>query len=104
MDLIAFSDRKDTVPYFTRIMITPGDSIHMDVKNGKIEFLGKNKAHYNFFLEMNDPLRGFLREFAKTVLLAFFIPQIWLLFDKKNQNLYDKFFDTVVVKADKDAE
>ena len=57
MDLIAFSDRKDTVPYFTRIMITPGDSIHMDVKNGKIEFLGKNKAHYNFFLEMNDPLR-----------------------------------------------
>tara|TARA_R110002050_G_scaffold300453_2_gene469976 strand:- start:935 stop:2551 length:1617 start_codon:yes stop_codon:yes gene_type:complete len=57
IDLIAFSDKKDTIPYFTRILVTPGDSIFMNVKNGKIKFSGKNKANYNFFLEMNDPLR-----------------------------------------------
>ena len=57
IDLIAFSDKKNTIPYFTRILVTPGDSIFMNVKNGKIKFSGKNKANYNFFLEMNDPLR-----------------------------------------------
>lgn len=57
IDLIAFSDKKDTIPYFTRILVTPGDSIIMNAKNGRIKFSGKNKANYNFFLEMNDPLR-----------------------------------------------
>lgn len=57
MDLVAFSDRKDKTPYFTRVLFTPGDSILMNVKNGKIKFTGKNQAHYNFFLHMNDPLR-----------------------------------------------
>ncbi|WP_298416994.1 hypothetical protein [uncultured Kordia sp.] len=57
MDLMAFSDNQDTIPYFTRIFVTPGDRISMNIKNGKIQFSGKNSDHYNFFLEMNDPLR-----------------------------------------------
>ncbi|MDO5971380.1 thioredoxin-like domain-containing protein [Flavivirga aquimarina] len=57
MDLVAFTDKKDTIPYFTRVLFTPGDTISMTVKNGKIRFSGKNESHYNFFLEMNDPLR-----------------------------------------------
>ncbi len=57
MDLVAFTDRKDTMPYFTRVLFTPGDTISMTVKNGKISFSGKNESHYNFFLKMNDPLR-----------------------------------------------
>lgn len=57
MDLVAFTDNKDTLPYFTRVLFTPGDTISMTVKNGKIRFSGKNEPHYNFFLELNDPLR-----------------------------------------------
>ncbi len=57
MDLMAFSDNQDTIPYFTRILVTPGDSIFMNIKNGKITFSGKNSDHYNFFSAMNDPLR-----------------------------------------------
>lgn len=57
MDVITFSGNRDTVPYFTRVFVTPGDRISMQVKNGEIEFKGKNEAHYNFFLQMNDPLR-----------------------------------------------
>jgi thiol-disulfide isomerase/thioredoxin len=57
MDLIAFSDRKDKKGYLSRVFFTPGDSIFMDVKNGAIKFSGKNEAHYNFFLKMDDPTR-----------------------------------------------
>lgn len=57
MDLITFSDRKDKTGYHSRVFFTPGDTILMKVKNGEIKFLGKNEAHYNFFLEMDDPLR-----------------------------------------------
>lgn len=57
MDLFAFTGKKDTIPYYSRILISPGDSIKMDIKKGKIKFSGNNAAHYNFFLEMNDPLR-----------------------------------------------
>ncbi len=58
MDLIAFSEkREDSSPYFTRVLFTPGDTISMTVKNGELKFSGKNEAHYNFFLEMNDPHR-----------------------------------------------
>ena len=54
--VIAFRDSSD-MPFYTRILLTPGDSIFMKVKNGKIRFSGKKEAHYNFFLEMDDPLR-----------------------------------------------
>ncbi len=57
MDLIAFSDREDKTGYLSRVFFTPGDTIFMEVKNGDINFSGKNAAHYNFFLKMNDPLR-----------------------------------------------
>lgn len=56
IDLMAFSDKRE-MPYYSRILVTPGDSIFMNVKDGKIKFSGENEAHYNFFLEMNDPLR-----------------------------------------------
>lgn len=56
LDVIAFRDSSD-IPFYTRIFMSPGDSISMKVKNGKIRFSGKNEAHYNFFLDMNDPLR-----------------------------------------------
>lgn len=57
IDLIAFSDREDKQGYLSRVFLTPGDSIYMEVRNGDIQFSGKNAAHYNFFLKMNDPLR-----------------------------------------------
>ncbi len=41
---------------------------------------------------------GALREGFKTLLSYFIIPSIWILWDKKNQNLYDKLTKTYVVK------
>lgn len=43
--------------YNTLVFVTPGDSIHLEVNNGKFEFLGKNAAHYNFYLKA-DPQRN----------------------------------------------
>jgi len=57
MDLMAFTEKKDTIPYYTRVFFTPGDSVFMSVKDGKIKFTGDNQSQYNFFLHMNDPLR-----------------------------------------------
>lgn len=42
--------------YNTLVFATPGDSIHLEVKDGKFEFSGKNAAHYNFYLKA-DPYR-----------------------------------------------
>ena len=42
--------------------------------------------------------KGAIRECLKYVLSFLFIPIIWILWDKKNQNLYDKFTKTLVVK------
>lgn len=42
-------------PYYnTRIWVTPGDSIHMEIKNGNILFSGENAAHYNFFIALDS--------------------------------------------------
>ena len=41
---------------------------------------------------------GALRECLKTLLGYFVIPNIWILWDQKNQNLYDKLTKTYVVK------
>ena len=40
---------------------------------------------------------GALREALKDVLGTFILPSIWLLWDKRNQNLYDKITNTLVV-------
>ncbi len=42
--------------------------------------------------------RGALREFLKTVSIYLLIPSIWILWDSKRQNLYDKALGTIVVK------
>ncbi len=44
---------------------------------------------------------GWNREFLKTIFAYAIIPVIWLLFDKKKQNLYDKACKTLVVKNKK---
>jgi uncharacterized RDD family membrane protein YckC len=47
--------------------------------------------------DVKSPLFGLFRELIKGVCCSFFIPVFWLLLDKKNQNLYDKLFGTIVV-------
>lgn len=41
---------------------------------------------------------GMLRELLKLVFGLFLIPVIWLLWDKRYQNLYDKVMNTIVVE------
>jgi len=41
---------------------------------------------------------GAIREFLKYILGYLIIPMIWILWDEKNQNLYDKFTKTYVVE------
>jgi uncharacterized RDD family membrane protein YckC len=52
----------------------------------------ENSSNFNKFYE------GGLREFIKDFCIILIIPNIWVLFDKKNQNIYDKIFKTIVVK------
>jgi len=52
----------------------------------------ENSSNFNIFYE------GGLREFIKDFCIILIIPNIWVLFDKKNQNIYDKIFKTIVVK------
>jgi uncharacterized RDD family membrane protein YckC len=52
----------------------------------------ENNSSFNKFYE------GGFREFFKDFCIILIIPNIWLLFDKKNQNVYDKIFKTIVVK------
>lgn len=56
VELVAFSEKKDSPPYSTRFLITPGDSVSLDIKDGKMHFTGKNAANYNFFIEMERQL------------------------------------------------
>lgn len=48
--------------------------------------------------DVNTPWQGAWRESAKGFLSAFVLPAIWLLWDSKNQNLYDKVVETYVVR------
>ena len=49
-------------------------------------------------LDQRKAVAGALREFLKSILGVFIIPIIWLIWDAKNQNLYDKITNTIVVK------
>jgi uncharacterized RDD family membrane protein YckC len=42
--------------------------------------------------------QGAFREFLKAIFIFFIVPAIWILWDRKNQNLYDKFTKTYVVE------
>ena len=48
--------------------------------------------------DQKNPVNGIVREALKSILSNFFIPAIWLLWDSKKQNLYDKVTKTLVVK------
>ncbi|WP_418602310.1 helix-turn-helix domain-containing protein [Hwangdonia sp.] len=47
--------------------------------------------------DFNKASDGAIRELLKGVFSFFIIPIIWILWDEKNQNLYDKLTKTVVV-------
>ncbi len=48
--------------------------------------------------DCNKAFTGALRELLKTLFSLVFLPVIWLIWDKDNQNLYDKMLNTYVVK------
>lgn len=48
--------------------------------------------------DFKKPEDGAIRECLKSLLGYLIIPNIWILWDKKNQNLYDKLTKTYVVK------
>ncbi|MCL2283367.1 MAG: RDD family protein [Fibromonadales bacterium] len=48
--------------------------------------------------DFNNGINGVLRELAKSIMNVFVLPMIWLLWDEKRQNLYDRMFRTLVVK------
>jgi uncharacterized RDD family membrane protein YckC len=47
--------------------------------------------------DFNKAENGAIRECLKSVLCYLIIPVIWILWDKNNQNLYDKLTKTLVV-------
>ncbi len=51
-EIFAFGDSTN---YNTRIFVTPGDSLKMNIVNKRISFEGENAAHYNFYNQL-DPL------------------------------------------------
>jgi len=52
-------------------------------------------------LDQTNALEGGLREFLKMTLGYLIIPVLWLIYDKENQNIYDKITNTIVVKQKK---
>ena len=48
--------------------------------------------------DFNNFFEGGIREFVKNFLSNFILPVIWLFFDKKHQNAYDKVTNTYVVE------
>lgn len=48
--------------------------------------------------DYKKPEKGAIRECLKYVLSYLIIPIIWILWDEKNQNLYDKITKTLVVE------
>jgi uncharacterized RDD family membrane protein YckC len=50
--------------------------------------------------DFKRPEKGAIREGLKHALGILIIPSIWILWDTKNQNLYDKITKTLVVKKD----
>lgn len=51
--------------------------------------------------DYNKAEKGAIRECLKYAFAYFVIPVIWLLWDEKNQNLYDKLTKTLVVEKNK---
>ena len=51
--------------------------------------------------DYNRAEKGAIRECLKYVLGYLFVPIIWIIWDHKNQNLYDKITKTLVVEKNK---
>ena len=51
--------------------------------------------------DYNLPEKGGIRECLKYILGCLIVPKIWILWDEKNQNLYDKLTKTLVVEKKK---
>jgi thiol-disulfide isomerase/thioredoxin len=51
--LLEFNSFGENTFYRTRIIVTQGDSVRYILKQGKLEFIGNNQEHYNFYLEMD---------------------------------------------------
>lgn len=51
--LLEFDSFGENTFYTSRIIVSPGDSVKYTLKKGVLEFTGKNKEHYNFYLEMD---------------------------------------------------
>ena len=51
--------------------------------------------------DYNLPEKGGIRECLKRFLCYLVLPVIWILWDEKNQNLYDKLTKTLVVEKNK---
>lgn len=54
--------------------------------------------HSETGVEFKSYGRGVFRELLKNFLAYLIVPIIWILWDKNNQNLYDKITKTYVVK------
>jgi uncharacterized RDD family membrane protein YckC len=54
-----------------------------------------DKTNFNKFYE------GGFREFLKSLCTILILPCLWVFFDKKNQNIYDHIFKTIVVEKSK---
>jgi len=50
IELMTFGDK----PYRTRMFVSPGDIINVNIKNNKLKFTGTNESHYNFYLELDS--------------------------------------------------
>ncbi len=50
--------------------------------------------------DCKKPMDGMKRECLKHLLGYLIIPSVWILWDNKNQNLYDKLVQTVVVESE----
>jgi uncharacterized RDD family membrane protein YckC len=52
--------------------------------------------------DCKNPVVGFFREAIKLFCTFMIIPNVWLIFDEKKQNLYDKLFNTIVIETVKE--
>lgn len=71
-EIAAFSDSSFYRGY---IFLIPGDTVHIEIKNGRMKFLGKNEIFNNYWTQMNkktpkyteNPYLGSLKGYKKSV-------------------------------------
>lgn len=69
MEIFNMAETKNS----TRVLVSPGDTIQLDYRNGEFKFSGKNAEHYEFYagLETSDyaqiPFRGDLQQYKTEI-------------------------------------